>query len=258
MDTAQQREQVVAVGLAAGRFAAMLGILQGRSLETFSGVMLRFRGRFVVATARHCVEKVGRGNIKGLRLLPHGSLFAHDAPKVRRFIYPEDPAIDVALVELDPTFAQSLHCDWVDEHRLRSHGVRFGQPVLVHGYPWQLATIACEYPVGLRATPIVYSSVTVRPPDVRLTVDAAPIDPEVDFFLPFDRERLDGGKPLSTPHGMSGAGIWVVPEDRESEVWSPDCALLMGIQSSYIPRRRLMRAKRIDFILSLLEQSHAG
>ena len=57
------------------------------------------------------------------------------------------------------------------------------------------------------------------------------------------------------PKGMSGCGIWSRPQRSTGLVWSPYTTRLLGIQSSFYPRSKLLVAVRIERVLTLLSQA---
>lgn len=71
-------------------------------------------------------------------------------------------------------------------------------------------------------------------------------DPEVYIIIDFacDDKSCD-------PKGMSGGGIWSIPKLQEGQLWSSDKSQLLGIQSAFHRNSKLLKAVRLERILSL-------
>jgi len=55
------------------------------------------------------------------------------------------------------------------------------------------------------------------------------------------------------PKGMSGCGAWSIPKFGKEAVWSAAQSQLLGIQSAYLPKSKLLKFVRLDKIVELLE-----
>lgn len=70
---------------------------------------------------------------------------------------------------------------------------------------------------------------------------------------------VETGRPLGhlDPHGMSGGGIWMLPVGADSEsLWIPSQAVLAGIQTGYIPSRKVLCGNSLRPWIELMRIDH--
>lgn len=75
-------------------------------------------------------------------------------------------------------------------------------------------------------------------------------DPQVHYLCDF--ETGDAADGLQTPHGMSGGGAWLIRLPVKGRLWEPALPLV-GIQSAWYSRLRLIRVTRVEALIRLLE-----
>lgn len=87
-------------------------------------------------------------------------------------------------------------------------------------------------------------------------------DAAKDIFLRYSNEHLfdESGRktPSTAPFGMSGGGIWRIRLDPGEDIWSPNTATLIGIQSSTKGKTDWpwLRGTQIQWWLRLVWQSY--
>jgi hypothetical protein len=171
-------------------------------------------------------------------------------PLVRNLFFPDTkrPARndwDVAAMELDEDYARKLECDWIDESRLSSRGLKVHQSVVIRGIS------ARARPDGrVERLPVSYETLIAPiPPEALLDF---PLDGN-DVFAYYDPTASQNaltGALAEPPHpaGMSGGAFFAMPEEKEGELWSPAGACLIAVQMSYPKRAKMLRGKRIELV----------
>lgn len=133
-------------------------------------------------------------------------------------------------------------------HNLSDQGethISVGEAVSIYGFPGELAQ-KVEHRITGRQGMAGFPHVTLQA--VREISDAPePLDPSIDLIIDFtyDEETCD-------PRGMSGCGAWSIPSLKEGKIWSPHESQLLGIQSGFYPKSKLLKFVRIEHVLNLL------
>ncbi len=145
-----------------------------------------------------------------------------------------------------------------DRHGLRFHQVtgdrvspRVGETVFVVGHPTELVRDARSLRTGERGK-------ATHPNGEWLTVVRREgkwlkgYDPRVHYLLDFSRQ--DPKEEVQNPVGMSGAGVWKLPPRASPhEIWNPESATLVGIQTGWYERRHLLQVTRIRRLVRLMQ-----
>ncbi|QDT39911.1 hypothetical protein [Stratiformator vulcanicus] len=228
----------------------------------FSGTLVEIEDRLFVATASHCIENL----IRPSRYWLLGDIPAFKAPEVPQVIATHGTANDrpdVGLIELDPdSFRKISPKTGVPLSRIKPVGTgRDKRTAQLIGSPSQNVEHEIRAPSrGLKAVVMGYTSLPLNQSDWP-TFNAAPtLDRSIDILMEYpsgtaDTTRMDTGEPvkLPDPKGMSGGGLWDQGFDTD-EMWSPDSAFLIGIQSAWFPNKRHVRAVQIAHWLNLIKR----
>ncbi len=237
-----------------------VALVPDTELKIGTGVLVSLRGDLFIATARHYVREVLRGDVYCLPKPPGPTkiLEKDDVPGMlergqvalgERFLVhlKERPILstdgsDVALLHLVDRPAKLHEMQFYRLEDARSAPVPHPH-VLVCGYPFDL-TLVSE-PAGRAAA---FS----RPVHGKLsTISNYPgYDPDRNLAISY--ENLED--PLAAA-GMSGGGVWsppTMPKPGAERPWDPRALALIGIQVGQFPLSRLLIATRIERVKALL------
>jgi hypothetical protein len=225
--------------------------------HVFSGTFVRLETECFVLTARHCLEDIKDRRSLRVTAASSGVSIGHEGIQGHFWATsPDDPIgsdapprLDIGLLWLHKTAAHSLQPDWINLDRLRSDAAVPGARVVLAGYPSALAAksgalelmlhiseVSEETPAGLRSEPKQHVDVFIR------------YDPE--DIVDLRRLTKDG---TAAPHGLSGSPVFVIQQVDGSELWTPDSLQLAAVQSSFLPRMRLLRATRTELARRTLQ-----
>ena len=232
-----------------------------------SGVAVRHDGREYILTAAHVIcnepgdqkiRALGKANAplqlfkgkkdfedavaKGVPALT----FSAATPIIikNRLVHEND---DIAALEVENLNAYLQHTRL---HELSAQGeaqATIDQPVTIFGFPGMLAKHYENQRTGQRGW-AAFPHVTMQTVKALSTAPKSK-DSRIHFITDFDyakEEQLD-------PHGMSGCGVWSIPEATKGEIWSADRTQLLGIQVAYDRPAEVLVFVRIDRILRLVE-----
>lgn len=219
-----------------------------------SGTFVEAFDRRFVATARHLIDPENAPPGSPLRIFSRRSPKSTTDAKVRRFIWRDDA--DVAVIELDREFANSINATWINVADLSSSAIHAGAFAVLCGFPAQFMKSGQG---GNRvAIPFGYGTNVTRRDitDPSAIAVEGILDPARDIILEFDPNNSKNAKtqspvPPFEPHGISGAGIFVVEGFDDGKPWFPRTQLA-GIQHGYYRRERKFRGTRIEAIVALL------
>ena len=234
------------VNYVSDRSVAILLRSSPERLEMGSGVCVRIGERCLVATVKHNLQddKGAPLKISDLELRPRGEKYG-EALKVQRLGL--SPTQDLAWLELDPASAEKPRLAFVtgdqiaflDEDTDRQH-------CLLAGYPAELAETA---PTP-QHRPLVESTGL-------LTLSIAPGRRQGSreygtFAIEYPPHDSSREEILPLPHGVSGGGVWLLPEPDKRPIWSPEAAKLVGLGRSWRKDCREEVVLRIESWLKLV------
>lgn len=241
-----------------------VAIVPEEGVELATGVCLRFGDGYWVATVSHAVNGWG---VDRLFFIARPSATLATGPKsaipehLRKGGHAQErfrPRIlecvksangeDIALLRLvGPEGGMEFH--HLEPGR-RSPAV--GDRVIVFGFAIETA-IAATHGLTGETEGMIFPTIEWSAVVERSERDFTDYDARAHFLMDFS----EGPRPedyVSKPDGMSGAGVWVppppVPKDR---IWDPRAVTLVGIQTGWYARFRLLKATRIEHVVSLLE-----
>lgn len=239
--------------------ACMGFFVSDNGANQFSGTFIRHAGKFFAVTASHCIDDID--DPASLCV----TTYRHQKPGIsipldRAARYLEQGSsthhamLDVAVLELTNEQADAIDVDWFNESNVGSAPVQPGGLLGIAGYPSKLVKLEGSGPFVVHPTPVIgFSTISTRaaPSTIR-----PPYDPEAEFLVDYDIASPAAAETQGvSPRGMSGCGVFAVPQLVEGEIWAPSI-VLAGIQSAWLPGLDppLLRAKRIEWVLHLLEQ----
>jgi hypothetical protein len=227
----------------------------------FSGTLVQVGRHILVATASHTLDDP---NPDHYRILSDRPSNKEDWLKITRLGRVENERPDIGYLEIDPqTLARLLQKSPCPLSRLSVlKDISRDRLVSVLGNPTVLAK-PLNTPQGrvLAAESMCYSTYTVPFAELEIPDADPPLDESIDVFLeypeaPGETVRLDTRVeyPLPNPKGMSGGGLW--DQNFEHGLWSPDSAVLIGIQCGWFESRGYLRAVQVVHWLRLIHEAY--
>ena len=255
--TSLSKNEVLAVTGNAGDRSRPLRDLKDRGIGSVVAVSLGPHSFLI--TAAHLVDSSHPMAIIGCK---------EELPvnEVRRG-WPEDKRTDIGFIEVERQQAESLGLFAGAESVLAYLTPRRRWDLFVHGFPQ-----ASYFKVGPRKpceiVPLVYNTQSI-PIDSWDKVWPCPLRQRVDLLLEYQEgerthvsvQEMDHGKQqgtarvdLRTPHGLSGAGIWLTVV-CEGPIWRADPKLVgiqVGVQDEKSAKPRALHGITIDRVLDLI------
>lgn len=240
-------------------------IISDGGANQFSCVFATVNNRFFAITASHCLNDIqNRDSIligtfnnqsPGVKITPK-NIYSNAVD-----VTDDIPKIDIGVIELNNKQAEELKVDWFKEDDLTSNFTGTGAFVCLAGFPTHLFS---NSKVGSQHTffprPFIYlSQISDRiPPSENLKISS---DPSVDIYIEYSPINIIEGSinekaDILKPQGLSGCGILIIPLSINGHIWTPSNTKLAGIQSSYIKKSKLLRAKRIEHLYALLNLNY--
>jgi len=243
--------------------------------EHGTGVAVRFNGQDYIVTAAHVLKNeprneklliIGRpdSNLKEVEKheLPraffdgtHGRINSSTGTHVTitdRLARKE--LGDIAALKVQNTNATLPHTVFHDLSAQRETDIPEGKPVVVCGFPGELALHAQHRMTGQIGVAVftyfAWQHIVALPQSSDQLDPCNPFDANIDFITDFILEN-----DTCDPKGMSGGGAWTIPKIKEGEVWSPRRTQLLGIQSGFYRRSKLLRLVRVERVLDLLSNN---
>jgi hypothetical protein len=262
--TAVKREMFEAVKERIRNSVAILA--SDRGTNQFSGTFVALSGDVFLATASHCLSDIGDWDSLRLATVKSGppgiAAKGFHRALVETRSADQIPREDVALIRIPPEMTARLRVTPIAWADCSSAALRPGALVAILGFPWKMVSVLSNSPVILKPGPFLYvANVSSQKPDPDCDALKTPLDERVDVFIGYDPGDIASspdGTPLPEvpPHGLSGAGVFVVPGLEESSLWTLAEMKLGAIQSSFVVGAKLLRAKRIELLGRLLRALH--
>ena len=119
--------------------------------------------------------------------------------------------------------------------------------VSAFGFPGEIARHVTHKVTGHRGVMALSLHIDAIVQDISVAPDT--LDPAINFITDYTFKESS-----CNPKGMSGCGIWSRPKHSTGLVWSPYTTQLLGIQSSFYPKSKLLVAVKIERVMSILSQ----
>lgn len=235
------------------RFAIAMFDLASGNLS--SGTLVGIGGHVFVITAGHVIPASPNGRLILLGATPRK--LGGPAPGILKHAAVDVDGIDVGFLELDPTnVASLLGKDTLPIDRVTDLGagnpkmfsVTTGCPGEKTPDPVKEGKLVPQFwaVAAIPISPAEYSKLEPLP------LNAQPANADVDVFLDYeegDSRRLDTYDRISFPAvpGMSG-GAYFDWGYAATGIWSPNCARVFGIQSSWCKEHKQTYARGTQII----------
>lgn len=232
-----------------------------------SGVAVRYKGKEYILTAAHVLKPLqdhrklkflGRPSVPfknvtfnqlpGIRDKGINSFGFSEAARVHvsKCIYgaPDEDVAAIEVKNVHDSLPQTIF------HDLSEHGSvqpLAGTLASAFGFPGEIATHVTHKITGHRGVMLLSLHMDVKIQDISLAPEK--LNPAINFITDYTFEESG-----CDPKGMSGCGIWSRPKHSTGFVWSPYTTRLLGIQSSFYPRSKLLFAVKIERVMSILSQ----
>jgi len=236
--------------------------------DSFSCVFVQNDTKFYVVTARHCLEYLNESSrimISTFNNRWPGEIIPLDFKDNVNFGMSKNKRIDICYLELDKKTARSLKVNFFPSYNSISQAYKYDTRVCLIGFPKQF--LEQRFTLNTSNIPkynllvkpfICWTNISNRIPEETSVFDYQP-DLNLDIYLEYDPRKIhdvntDNILPDIRPQGMSGCGVFEVPIERKNKIWSPSDIKLIGIQSSYYPRNKLLKATKIEHLFEILKQ----
>jgi hypothetical protein len=157
------------------------------------------------------------------------------------------PDEDVAAIEVEnshDSLPQTIFHNLSEHENIQPLA---GTLATAFGFPGAIATHFTHEITGHRGVMARSLHIDVKVKDISVAPDR--LNSAVNFIT--DYTFKESG---CNPKGMSGCGIWSRPKHSIGLVWSPYTTRLLGIQSSFYPKFKLLVAVKIERVMSILSQ----
>jgi hypothetical protein len=232
-----------------------------------SGVLVSIAGHLFVATVAQAVPSQPEDRL--LFVVPKTKAMDAEALPILRCGKSQSEWPDVGFLELDPAEALPvLRKDVIDLDHISVRGP--GHPecrCLLFGYSSEMVPTEQADPSQLHLTfrPMCYSNAPIKPENWPKVSSADPAsDPTVDVFLPYDPEEEkwyyeenEADANLPEPRGATGGGLWQGSLSKV-ELWNAEGVQLLGIQSRWNEKEKVVRGWQIIHWLRLLHKHYRG
>jgi len=221
--------------------ARTVGLLlwKDQCLDIGSGTCVSLTGHFLVATAAHNLA-----NISKIELTPpHRNttlpIFRASHPR------PTPAPSDVGWIELSDNVAQASGLSFISLGDLE-FGARHDpqRAFFVQGYPAQEIAKLSESRLDLALLSMGVGLISLDP---------GPASTELVLEYPPDSDE-DTGLELPHPGGMSGGGVWTVPQFDDKLVWTPSSTRLLALVRSWEKQSRRLSCVPIELWLRLVSE----
>jgi len=236
--------------------------------DIFSCVFVQNDSRYYALTARHCLEDLCDSSRIRISTFNHqwpGEIIPLDFKDNVNFGMSKNKRIDICYLELDEKTAKSLKVNFFPSYNSISQAYKHYTRVCLIGFPTQfleqnfISNSSGKAKFILLVKPFIcWTNISKRIPEETSALDYQP-DLNFDIYLEYDPRKIhdvntDNILPDITPQGMSGCGVFEVPIDHKDKIWNASDIKLIGIQSSYYPGNKLLKATKIEHLFEILKQ----
>ena len=232
------RETNLAMERYAVRHSASLVLFTSDTrVELGSATCIAIGGKYFLATAGHNLESVDN---EAIRIVANQTTSDRWMPILGKN-WVKEAGIDVGWVEIETDAARKSKLTFL---QIESLGT-FEKPCLrslylIQGLPAELSNVK-ERKISLAS--LGFMTIPAEPDGVSYDYN-----PDVEIIL----EYSDSDYPLPIPKGMSGGGVWAIPNDLEPLVWSPEKSRLVGIVKTWREKSKHLAAVKIEHWLELV------
>ena len=234
-------------------------VLNRRTADIGTGVMLEYAGQYFVLTAWHIIEKTDPNDV-----VVHLGISGQRSPIKKERIW-FDRQLDLAYMQLNRFEA--------DIFRNHIKPIRLGPEIIRDAGKEQLRCATCGYPKDmsyvdkssqtLKAETLLVTTYLVPPESWPDGIRQDGKDPSKHFLLKYGSKHSGGfrnqeGEEISPtdPHGLSGAAVWVYKQATENDE-RPDYALF-GIQTGIYKRKQCLAGSFIKPLLDRVRNDYAN
>lgn len=242
-----------------------VAILCGDRRHHGSGVPIKWKERFFLATAKHLVKdeddhKLGyltrneAALIDVVRKREVRSTFLTKREQVTATIERPLPVIgriparasDLALLELDKSIAFNKRLRFYEPKNLNLRTPDPGEEVAVIGFSDDISLRFKHLGTGIAAKML---GLWLDTPKIVEPYDdlSSAFNKHTDFLMDYPYDEAE----VANPHGMSGCGIWRLRRAK-GDIWVLAPAELVGIQTGWYTKNGFLTAVRIEVLNKLL------
>ena len=230
-----------------------------------SGVAVQYKGKEYILTAAHVLKPLrdhrklkflGRPSVpfknvtfnqlpglleqKGVGFSEAASVY------VSKCIYgaADEDVVAIEVKNVHDSLPQTIFHNLSEHESIQPHA---GTLVSAFGFPGEIARHVTHKVTGHRGVMALSLHIDAIVQDISVAPDR--LDPAINFITDYTFKESS-----CNPKGMSGCGIWSRPKHSTGLVWSPYTTRLLGIQSSFYPRSKLLVAVKIERIMSILSK----
>ena len=261
VSSAQNESLRIAAFERISRYSVAAAVKGNREIGT--GTLVVSGGHRRIVTAAHVVEDFGPDTLRfWLRSGPMKYKRAAEMTDeeigdwTTGFVLPiveicRDKESDIAVLRLDDTFQLPVEAECYDVRKSHDFASwpedRINElSLFVFGFPTdnsRLVRVEGEKAFRCVGCATHVSDYSTEFNEGTLRRLSSPISPEKDFAFEYSGVKLG-----IDPGGLSGAGVWVIPDDQTKKVWSPD-PLLIGVIHRYARRLEAIVATKLPAIL---------
>lgn len=227
----------------ARRHSAALLLFHAKDhVDVGSATCVAIGGRFFVATAAHNFgDNIPPESIRVVA--PYSA--SEDWLPIARVGFVDSHHPDVGFLEIDPNVARRSGLKFLF---LESIGP-FEKPgpdslYLAEGIP---AALTSTKQSTISLTSLGYMTIPAETEALKHEYD-----PEMELLLEYSGAQY----PLPPPHGMSGGGVWRIPNELQPMVWTPESSKLVAVVRCFWPQSNHLAAVRIEHWLQLIRNHY--
>ena len=230
------------------------------NFEHGTGIPIVYKGKYFIVATRHNITKISPEKLRfhwrlnkplivksvdEIASMPGKVLYRPNWRKLPiKQVLKSSYLADLALLKLDDSVSE----DKLAFFDISVDSVRKSIPktkTILMGYPGKLAkpALAIEKKDKIVNEAVFYYDLSeiIEPQD-----SLENFDPKIHFLATCDWDSL------TKPQGMSGCGFWVWDKGEPDKLWLPKI-YLVGIQSGYYPRKKLLKGIRMEILLDMLK-----
>jgi len=235
--------------------------------DNFSCVFIQNENKHYAVTASHNLENLNRSSriiISSFNDKGPGKIIPIDFDNNPNFGLHKNKKIDLCFLEISQRISNSLKINFINSVNCSSNNCSAGTSICMIGFPTEFVERTTITNNGNKkhsfsAKPfILWSSISENIPEHNSLLSPKP-DLNYDIYIEYNPDRIfdvntDQKIQNIDPIGMSGCGIFSIPEYQNGEVWNASNINLIGIQSSYYKNSNLLKITKIDYLFDILNK----